>query len=323
MNILLASGGRRVALLKAWRRALEQLGLAGRSAIVVADMSELSAAYQLADHAETVPRVTDPGYVDRLLEICDRYDVGMVVPLIDPELPVLAGARERFLAEGIIPVISDPATIAISNDKRVTERFFRENGIATPAQLDAERALAGEYAFPMFIKPLNGSSSIGSRAINDLEELRFWLPRTHEPLLLELAGGVEYTVDVYAGLDGRVHCAVPRRRVQVRAGEVEKGRTEAIEEIMDTAMRAARALPGGRGVLTFQCLLPDDGPPSVFELNARFGGGAPLSIEAGADFPRWLIEEALGREPSVATPPFEDGVLMLRWDDAVFIRERA
>ena len=153
MNILLSSGGRRVALLRQFRRALKQLDLGGK--VVTCDMSPTSSAYHEADAAELVPRVTAPGYVDRILEICRAHDIQMVIPLIDPELPVLASARSRFEAEGILAVISGPGTTAISNDKRATERFFQSCGVATPKVHDAQRALAGEFDFPLFIKPLN------------------------------------------------------------------------------------------------------------------------------------------------------------------------
>ena len=319
MNILLTSGGRRVALLKAFRAALKKLGQAGQ--ILVADLSPLSSAYQIADIQVAVPRCLEPGYVDRLLDICTAHEVKLLVPLIDTELAVLAAAHDRFKAIGTTVVISSLEAITLSRDKRKTATFFESCGLATPKVLDFDRAISGAYEFPLFLKPADGSSSIGSRRIDDVEELRFFWPRTKNPMLLECLTGVEYTVDVYSGLDGTVHCAVPRRRVEVRAGEVSKGLTEQVPAVIEAATKAAKALPGARGVLTFQCMLSDDGTPYFFELNARFGGGAPLSIHAGADFPRWLLEETQGRAPSVGSPPFRPRTLMLRYDDAVFLDE--
>lgn len=315
-NVLLTSGGRRVALARAFRQSL-----AGRGSVTVADMSPVSSAYHDADHQELVPRCTAPDYVDSLLAICQRREIGLVVPLIDTELPVLAAARDRFDAAGVTLVACGPQTIAIANDKRETARFFAAKDIVTPALLDPEKALAGELAFPIFIKPLDGSMSIGSRRLESMEDLRYWWPRTRNPMLMECATGIEYTIDVYSGLDGVPRCAVPRRRVEVRAGEVSKGLTEAVDVVMQGAMTAAAALPDAVGVLTFQCLLGDDGVARFFELNARFGGGAPLSIAAGADFPAWLLMEHEGKRPKILSPGFRPRTLMLRFDDAVFIDE--
>jgi len=319
MNILMTSGGRRVAMRRAFQKAQEHLGLEGR--IVVTDMTETSAAFQDADTGVTVPRCTSPEYIDTLIEICRAHEIRLLVPFIDTELDVLAANRHRFEDVGVVPVVSGPKTMAVSNDKRNTARFFQTVGLSTPEVLNPSDAFAGNCKFPLFIKPAGGSCSIGSRIIHDATELEFWLSRTEDPLLLEYKDGVEYTVDVYTGLDGTVHCAVPRRRVRVRAGEVEKGITEAHATVMEQSLLAAKALGDARGVLTMQCIVTSDGTPHFIEINARLGGGAPLSVEAGADFPRWIMEEALGRKPTISTPAFEANVMMLRFDDAVFVRD--
>ena len=68
-----------------------------------------------------------------------------------------------------------------------------------------------------------------------------------------------------------------------------------------------------------QCFLTSEGEMQFIEINPRFGGGFPLAAQAGADFPRWIIEMMLGRDPQIALDGWIDGLLMLRFDDAVFI----
>src|SRR3546814_3233582 len=87
--------------------------------------------------------------------------------------------------------------------------------------------------------------------------------------------------------------SVPHERIRVRAGEVEKGVTRRLPQLQDLAERIAAALPGPRGALCFQAIVDDNGDASVFEINARFGGGYPLAHRAGAAFGRWLMEERL------------------------------
>lgn len=315
MNVLCTSAGRRVALVRAFQDAVRPEG--GR--VIAADLSMAASALHAADLAVTVPRVTDPTYVDRVEALCREHQIGLVVPLIDPELPVLAAARERLQAAGAVVVASGPVTAAVSDSKRVATEFFQRIGLGTAALLDPEALRQGAHPFPAFLKPEDGSSSIGCRLIPNAEELAYWLPRTRNPLLFEVLEGPEYTVDVYTGLDGVPRCAVPRRRLEVRAGEVSKGITEHVPAIIADAMHAAASLPDARGVLTFQCRVDAKGRPRFFELNARFGGGAPLSIAAGAHFPRWLVAERLGRSVDLPQPPFRPGVLMLRYDDAYFL----
>ena len=130
--------------------------------------------------------------------------------------------------------------------------------------------------------------------------------------------GPEFTVNMFFDAAGRLRSTVPHQRLQVRAGEVEKGLTIDIAELTAAAHRLAAALPGPRGALCFQAMLDADGGAQVFEINARFGGGYPLADRAGATFARWLIEEALGLDSSI-TDRWLPGVTMLRYDAAIFV----
>ena len=57
------------------------------------------------------------------------------------------------------------------------------------------------------------------------------------------------------------------------------------------------------------------------EINPRFGGGFPLSAAAGGDYCGWLIDWIRGEDAEIAMDGFQDRLLMLRWDEAVFVPE--
>ena len=141
-----------------------------------------------------------------------------------------------------------------------------------------------------------------------------------ECIAQEYVHGAEFTVNIYFDRTGRLLAAVPHERLETRAGEVSKGVTRRNEALLRVAGQIAAALPDPRGPLCFQCILPADGVPRVFEINARFGGGYPLADRAGARFAQWLLEEAVGL-PSSANNDWKDGVTMLRYDSAVFIND--
>jgi len=44
-----------------------------------------------------------------------------------------------------------------------------------------------------------------------------------------------------------------------------------------------------------------------------------LSIQAGADFPKWLFQEILGKELKIRFEGFQDGLVMLRYDSQVWL----
>jgi len=85
---------------------------------------QFSAACQVADKYFAMPRVTEEGYLDRLLKLCIDHQVGLVVPTIDTELLGLAQAREQFAAEGVNVLISDLSFIERCRDKRKRGSFF-------------------------------------------------------------------------------------------------------------------------------------------------------------------------------------------------------
>ena len=83
----------------------------------------------------------------------------------------------------------------------------------------------------------------------------------------------------------------------------------------------ADQIRGARGVINVQCIRTAEGRVSFIEINPRFGGGTPLSLHAGADFPRWLLQMARGDDPGDMRDSFQAGMYMLRFDDAVFLQD--
>lgn len=316
-RLLLTSAGRRNQLLGCFRSDAKALGL--HLHISAADLRpEWSPACQQADAMHTVPRCTMPEYGPALLEVCRAQQIDLLVPTIDPELNALSRHAAQFSAIGTRVVISSPDVVALGNDKLATaERLLAANVPAPKTVTLVEyRANPACLKGPAIAKPNAGSASVGivrPQMPSDLDGL----PEAGY-IVQELWQGVEYTVNMFFDQGGRLCCAVPHRRIEVRSGEVAKGRTERVPQLMEAAEKIAKALPGARGPLCFQAIVTDSGDYAVFEINARFGGGYPLAHRAGARFSQWLLEEVAGL-PSSANNEWKEGVIMLRYDDAVFI----
>jgi carbamoyl-phosphate synthase large subunit len=115
-------------------------------------------------------------------------------------------------------------------------------------------------------------------------------------------------------------CAIPRRRIEVRSGEVCKGVTCRRHELIDLGTRIAEALPRAFGPLNIQMFFDEPrGEIRVIEINPRLAGGFPLSWQAGGKFPRWMIEEMLGLPSTASADAWRDGLVMLRHYHAVFM----
>ncbi|MHC4160485.1 MAG: ATP-grasp domain-containing protein [Planctomycetota bacterium] len=119
----------------------------------------------------------------------------------------------------------------------------------------------------------------------------------------------------------KVRCVVPRKRIEVRAGEVSKGQVVKHTQIMTEAARLVEALGAGPGVITLQLFLTDDNKVKFIEINPRFGGGVPLAIRAGANFPKWILRELLGRKTNIRFDGFKDNLIMLRYDGEVWLEK--
>jgi carbamoyl-phosphate synthase large subunit len=155
--------------------------------------------------------------------------------------------------------------------------------------------------------------------VNNRQELLVFSRRTPNCIVQEFVEGTEYTCDVYIDLDMKVRCVVPRRRIEVRAGEVSKGQVIKNEAIMNRAAEFAKALKAGPGVITVQCFLRSDGRIVFTDINPRFGGGVPLAIKAGANFPKWILEELTGRKLRIKFDGFKNNLIMLRYDAEVWL----
>lgn len=319
LRLLLTSAGRRVELIRCFRAAGTELGV--EITVFACDRSpDMSAACHEADRAFAVPSATDPSYTEAVWDVCRNHSVDLLVPTIDPELLPLSLAVSEFAAIGTCVSISAPAVVEIARDKLHTAEFLAAHDIPAPQTFTAEEALrrAGKLDWPMLAKPRHGSSGRRVQVVSDAKALA--AHAVGEPFVAQgLLHGSEFTVNMFFDASGVLRCAVPHERLQVRAGEVAKGVTRRMPALEAIARHIAAALPDARGALCFQAMVAPDGGISVFEINARFGGGYPLAHAAGASFVRWLIEEE-AHLVSTAHNGWREGVLMLRYDAAQFVQ---
>lgn len=321
-NLLLSCAGRRVELLRIWEKTFFDLGL--DSDVVATDAQPFAPAFALASQQAIVPRVKNPDFIPQMKKICAANDIRWVIPTIDTELPILAAVRHEFEDMGVNVMVSDPETIAIAADKRNTHAWFEANGLPTFKQCTPEEALANpDWVYPCFAKPADGSRSVGAARIENRKALEIRVNSgEHENDVVESLGvGVEVTVDAYISpKTGKCLCVVPRRRLEVRDGEVSKAKTIDAPEIIELVRNVAEKLPGARGTICVQMFWnPDTRDMLLMEINPRFGGGYPLTDAAGARFARWWIEEDLGLELT-ANENWQRDLVMLRYDQSVFLR---
>lgn len=315
-NILITSAGKRVALTRYFKETLNRLFPGAK--VFTTDMNpEMAPAGYVSDGCFKVPRVTDKNYPDLLLNICRKNDVGIVIATIDTELLILANLKADFLRQGIHIIVSDKTFIEMCRDKRNTGAFFDSHGIRIPREVDKHNP-----TFPLFAKPYDGSLSTNLHYIKTADELTQEILDDPKLIFMEYIDKKvykEYTVDMYFGKDNLVKCIVPRERIEIRAGEINKGRAEK-NEILDYLKDKLGYIDGCMGCICVQLFFHPETKDIVgIEINPRFGGGYPLTYMAGGNFPELLIREYYLGEKVDYFDDWKDGTLMLRYDDAIYV----
>ncbi|MCP4375497.1 MAG: ATP-grasp domain-containing protein [bacterium] len=317
-NILFTCAGRRAVLVESFRDAIAGLGLTGK--LIAADVSTASPAGHVADTTEIVPPAGRIEYIPTLLEIVKKHNISLLLPMTDLDVRSLARQRAKFDAIGCSVMIGSEESTKLCRDKSAFQDILSAAGLGTIRTMTLEEFSEDPF-YPCFIKPLRGSASVGTGLIKNARELKAHVATYGELMIVqEYVPGQEYTVDIYRGRDGTVHCAVPRLRMVIRSGEIEKGVTLKDPHVMEDAITLAGLLGDVWGVFCCQCRCEINGRPRFFEVNPRFGGGAPLSIAAGANLPRYVIQEVLGL-PIDKDIDFQDHLMMLRYDQAIFTVE--
>jgi carbamoyl-phosphate synthase large subunit len=317
LNILFTCIGRRVSLLNSFRRAADELGINAR--FFGTDMTELSAALQLCDERIITRRVSDARYISQLLRLVKSRKIDLIIPTIDTDLVPLAKNRGKFEKLGCRVLISNFEVVDIARDKRKLHKFLVANGFGAPETMSLKEALKKRLSMPRFLKPWDGSASKSNHAAQSREELAFYGKRIRNCIVQEFLDGQEYTCDVFVDFEMKVRCVVPRMRIETRGGEVTKSKTEKNLRVIDVSRRVTETLGAGPGMVTIQLFLCKDGSIKIVEINPRFGGGAPLSIGAGADSPKWVLQQMVGIEPVIKFDGFKDNFYMLRWDSEVWL----
>jgi len=224
-TVLLTSAGRRSQLLGCFRRSGDVLGLPLR--VIAVDLSPtLSAACAQADRSFTVPRCDSQNYIESLIEICRKEKVDLLVPTIDPELTPISRAEAAFSAIGTRVVVSQPTVTVLAGNKFKTAETLSSAGVPTPKTIWLREYLADPTRIPgpVIAKPNSGSASVGIVRAEKPEDLFGLQPDQY--IVQELWKGSEYTVNLFFDNKGCLRCSIPHLRIEVRSGEISKGRTE-------------------------------------------------------------------------------------------------
>lgn len=314
MNVLILSCGTRNKIVQYFKRTI-----GNRGSVIATDMSPYAPALYEADRFYLVPRITEPGYLERILEICKKENINGVLSLIDPELSLLAKNREQFEAIGVTVIGSDYAQCERSLDKMEMYQWLRERGYrCARSYTDKDQFFAdvdaGRIGYPVFVKPVRGSASISINKAYDRETVEFLFSRDEGLMIQEFLNGQEIGADVYIDMiTGQVVSIFTKKKLVMRAGETDKGMSFKDEALFDLIQRFVNE-SGFRGQIDIDIFLVD-GEYYISEVNPRFGGGYPHAYECGVNHMQRICDNLEGKVTLPSIGCYDEGIVMMKYNE--------
>lgn len=317
INFLITSAGRRVELIKIWRESIDKF-FGKESKLYACDLNPyFSAACQYANEFFQICACTEMNYSEALLKECIEKNIKIVIPTIDTELLALAKAKKYFELNGIEIIISDLDLIESCINKNKTEELFQLINVQYPRRLDVEN-----LTFPCFKKPVIGNSGEGTKIIDSIDKLCVEDYKNDQFIFQEYVNPSwgEFSLDLYYDKNSTLKCCIPRKRLEVRNGEISKGLVQR-NKLYFKIINDFNFLKGAKGVITLQVFYKESNSNYLaIEINPRFGGGYPMSHYIGGNFPDMIIREYIFKEDIEFNDSWKNNYLFLRYD-STFIFE--
>ena len=320
MNILILSAGTRNKVVQYFVKALE-----GKGKVIATDMSNLAPAIYDADKYYIVPRMTEEGYIDVILDICKKEKISGVLSLIDPELSLLAENKENFGAVGTKVIGSSYELCEMSLDKmKMFEWLTSHNYKCANSYMDKGQFFKdvddGEITYPVFVKPARGSASIAISKVYDKETIELLFSHDEGLMIQEFLDGQEIGADVYIDMiSGEIVSIFTKKKIKMRAGETDKAVSFKDDKLFELIKRFVSEA-GYRGQIDID-IFDIDGEYYISEVNPRFGGGYPHAYESGADHMKLIVNNLNGKaNDCIVSENYESGIYMMKYNE-VMIKE--
>ena len=319
MDIMVMSPGRRVEVIRYLKQAFGKDG--GR--VLTLDMSRYAPALYEGDSYFVVNKDFDHlnDYIDQVIAICKKEKVQAVITLIDPELSLLAHNRQRFLDEGIQPIISDEEIVDICFDKYEFYKLLNQevSVVKTYNEYDSvSKAIEeGDIDFPLFAKQRCGSGSAGIGKIEDVTELESYKHKKNY-IYQPYVKGKEFGVDVYFDLlDGKIKSLFIKEKIAMRAGETDKAISVYREDIKELILKLEKF--NFKGPIDVDVFEDSEGNIYINEINPRFGGGYPHAYNSGVNFIENIYTNLQGQSIKKNIGGYKKDVIMLKYNEAKYL----
>jgi len=320
INILILSCGTRNKIVQYCKKEL-----AGKGRVIATDMSPNAPALYEADAYYLVPRITEPGYMERILDICKKENIKGVFSLIDPELSLLAEHEEKFRELGVMIIGSSYELCERTLDKWQMFQWLDTHGYHCAKSYVAKEKFfedveLGRISYPVFVKPVRGSASIAISKVYDKETIDLLFSHSEGLMIQEYLEGQEIGADCYIDmLSGELISVFTKKKLVMRAGETDKGISFKDPQLFTLIEKFVKD-SGFRGQIDidiFEC----DGAYYISEVNPRFGGGYPHAYEAGVNHMQYIVRNLEGEYNTPQIGQYEENIVMMKYNEIMIRKE--
>lgn len=279
--------------------------------IISSDTNPISAGFYLSDAHEVLPEVENQSYTTRLFEIISKHNIGILMPSSGHDIYNFSRNKGNLLDRGAVAVVSDEDTMEKCRDKMETFTFLSQKFASPYTTVDPNKII--EY--PLIAKPRFGKGSKGVVKIDNDDDLKYVQSKNDNLIFQEYLPGTEYTIDVLSDLEGEPIIAVPRIRLQTKAGISTIGKIVKDDSISETCKSIAKYLKI-IGPCCIQMKETQDGIHKVVEVNPRLGGGTIFTALAGANFPSMILDMVKGKK---VEPPVISEITVVRYFEEIVV----
>ena len=298
------------------------------------------------DKFYTIPKPSDPNYINSLLEVAVKEKVDLIIPWTNEEALVIAKSSQLFKNEGIKLLSNSESTIRKLVDKGSMYNNLKIKGFPVPnfrlasniREIEDAIIGLGYPKIPVVVKPRNLSGARGFCIIDknpDLDKRGFGnkLPLKAFISLLEESGNKEklsyLVMEFLTGKDFSVDCLckngepifiIPRTRISAMGGVSLIGETTddlKVRKLVKRVIKSFRLTYNVNIQLRYRKSISEE--PFIYDINPRISGTIVANSGAGINLLYCGIKLALGESVPKRNNMKYRGVKMVRYWEQEFI----
>lgn len=220
-------------------------------------------------------------YIQFLVDTCNKYNLGYIIPLTDLEIDVINHQRSKIEDLGVVLCMQASDVLEIARDKFKLSKVCTDDPNIPSVRTCLLSELPADFRFPCIAKPYNGRSSEGLIK-NATKEQLLAIENKDVYIIQEQLEGRVFCVDYCRSARTRVDCAIPRQELL----RTSNGAGLTVQIVSDESLIKLVSYIGNKlninGCVNMEFIL-NDGKYYIIDINPRFSAGVAFSVESGYD----------------------------------------